>query len=118
MQIAHKIELNPNNKQRTYFAKACGTARFAYNWGLAEWNRLYEENKKLPELSRVKISGMSLKKAFNAVKKDQFPWTKEVSKYAAQQPFLDLQEAFGRFFKKLGGRPKFKKKGKSRDSFY
>ena len=61
---------------------------------------------------------MSLKKTFNAIKKEQFPWTKEVTKYAAQQPFLDLNEAFGRFFKKLGSRPKFKKKGQSQDSFY
>ena len=118
MQIAHKIELRPNNKQKTYFGKACGTARFAYNWGLAEWTRLYEENKKLPEQDRMKISGMALKKAFNAIKKEQFPWTKEVTKYAAQQPFLDLQDAFGRFFQKKGGRPTFKKKGKSRESFY
>ena len=118
MQIAHKIELKPNNKQVTYFAKACGTARFAYNWALAEWNRLYEANKNLPESDRIKISGMGLKKNFNAIKKEKFPWTKEVTKYAAQQPFLDLQEAFVRYFKKLGGRPQFKKKGKSHDSFY
>jgi putative transposase len=49
MQIAHKIELKPNNKQKTYFAKASGVARFSYNWALAEWNRIYEENKKLPK---------------------------------------------------------------------
>jgi putative transposase len=118
MQIAHKIELKPNNKQKTYFAKASGVARFSYNWALAEWNRIYEENKKLPKEERQTLSGMSLKKSFNALKKEKFPWTKEVTKYAAQQPFLDLQEAFGRFFKKLGGRPQFKKKGKANDSFY
>ena len=36
MLRAHKIRLYPNDKQVTYFAKACGTARFAYNWGLEE----------------------------------------------------------------------------------
>ena len=118
MQVAHKIELKPNNKQKTYFTKACGTARFVYNWGLAEWNRRYEESLQLPDECREKISGMSLKKVFNAIKREQFPWTAEVTKYAAQQPFLDLQEAYGRFFKRQGGRPKFKKKGKSHESFY
>ena len=118
MQTAHRIELKPNNRQRTYFAKASGVARFAYNWGLAEWNRLYEENKNLPEEARVFISGMMLKKRFNAIKKEQYPWTKEVTKYAAQQPFLDLQKAFQSFFAKTGMRPKFKKKGHCRDSFY
>lgn len=110
MQIAHKIELKPNNKQKTYFAKACGTARFAWNWALAEWEKQYQQGKK--------PSGMSLKKEFNAIKKSQFPWTKEVTKYAAQQPFLELQEAWVRFFKKQARAPKFKKKGKSTDAFY
>lgn len=36
MIVAHKIALDPNNVQATYFAKAAGTARFAYNWALAE----------------------------------------------------------------------------------
>jgi putative transposase len=31
MLIAHKIALDPNNVQATYFARASGTARFAYN---------------------------------------------------------------------------------------
>ena len=111
MQIAHKIELAPNNKQRTYFSKACGISRFAWNWGLAEWNRRWKEEG-LPS------SGMELKKAFNAIKKKEFPWTAEVTKYAAQQPFIELNKAWKRFFNKKGGKPKFKKKGKSIDSFY
>jgi putative transposase len=119
MQVAHKIELKPNNAQRTYFAKASGVSRFSYNWGLKNWQRLYEENKNIlvPE-EKHKISGMSLKKAFNGVKKEQYPWVFEVTKYAAQQPFLDLDDAFKRFFKKQGSYPKPKKKGKSVDSFY
>ena len=35
MLIAHRIALDPNNVQATYFARAAGTARFAYNWALA-----------------------------------------------------------------------------------
>ena len=30
----HIIALDPNNTQATYFKKACGVARFAYNWAL------------------------------------------------------------------------------------
>ncbi|WP_459574445.1 helix-turn-helix domain-containing protein [Cupriavidus sp. 8B] len=37
--IAHRIALDPNNVQATYLARAAGTARFAYNWALAEWKR-------------------------------------------------------------------------------
>ena len=60
MQIAHKIELNPNNKQKTYFKKASGVSRFVWNWALAEWRRLYEGNQKCAKEKRVQISGMSL----------------------------------------------------------
>ena len=42
MLTAHRIALDPNNRQATHFAKAAGTARFAYNWALAEWGRQYE----------------------------------------------------------------------------
>ena len=29
--VAHKIALDPNNQQKTYFRRAAGVARFAYN---------------------------------------------------------------------------------------
>ena len=39
MQIlrAYKTELDPNNKQRSFFQQCAGAARFVYNWGLATW---------------------------------------------------------------------------------
>ena len=41
--LAHKIELKPNKKQTTYFQKACGISRLAWNWGLANWEKQYQE---------------------------------------------------------------------------
>jgi putative transposase len=41
MIIAHRIALDLNNQQTTYGAKAAGTARFTYNWALAQWNKQY-----------------------------------------------------------------------------
>jgi putative transposase len=35
MLIAHKIALDPTAAQRIYFARAAGTARFAFNWAKA-----------------------------------------------------------------------------------
>ncbi len=32
MMLAHKIALDPNDAQETYFRKAAGVARFAYHW--------------------------------------------------------------------------------------
>jgi putative transposase len=46
MLRGHKIEMRVNNKQATYFSKACGVARVAYNWGLSEWKRQHEAGEK------------------------------------------------------------------------
>jgi putative transposase len=108
--IAHKIELKANNHQITYFKQGCGVARLAWNWGLSNWQQQYKQG--------LNPSGMSLKKEFNAIKREQFPFVYNVTKYAVQQPFLQLQEAYKRFFKNISGKPKFKKKGKTQDSFY
>jgi putative transposase len=107
--MAHKIRLEPTCKQESYFMRACGTARFAYNWALSQWITQYKAG--------LKPSGYSLKKEFNAIKGTQFPWVYEVTKYACQQPFIFLQKAFNNFFKGHARYPTFKKKG-VHDSFY
>ena len=115
MTLAHKIALDPTPDQRQAFAKACGCARVAYNWGLATAIDRWDKTGKLP-------SGFKLKKEFNAIKGELYPWIYESPKGANQQPFSNLQTAFTRAFSnKKAGRgwhpPKFKKKGQ-RDSFY
>ena len=114
ISIAHRIELKPNNKQKTYFRKAFGCARLAYNWGLAEWKRMYEAGEK--------PSGRKLRTQFNAIKKEQFPFVYEVTKCATEQPFDYLQKAFDNFFRDLKqgkvSYPQFKKKRDNEGSFY
>lgn len=114
MNIAHKIEIIPNNRQKTYFRKAFGCSRLAYNWGLAEWKRRHEKGEK--------VDAYGLKKAFNAIKKEQYPFVTEVTKYATQQPFLNLGKAFRKFFDDLKkgtvSYPQFKKKNDNEGSFY
>lgn len=41
----HIIRLDPTDKQATYFAKACGVARLAYNWALGQWQNQYQADK-------------------------------------------------------------------------
>ena len=53
MMIAHKIALKPNNRQRTYFAKACGVARLAYNWGLEMWQQQYQAQQAIKDLGKA-----------------------------------------------------------------
>jgi len=105
----HKIQLDPTCKQRVYFSKACGVARFTWNWALAKWEEAYEAGKK--------VTAFDLKKEFNLLKKQEFPWVYEVTKYASQQPFIHLQRAFQGFFSRRTKYPKRKKKW-VHDSFY
>lgn len=114
LTISHKIKLLPNNKAKTHFKKAFGCSRLAYNWGLAKWQEYYKQG--------IKKSYLDLKKEFNAIKKEKFPFVYEVSKYATQQPFLNLNLAFNKFFKDLKqgkvSYPKFKKKRENFGSYY
>src|SRR5689334_17982789 len=105
----HKIQIDPIHKQQVYFRKACGVSRFAWNWGLSKWEETYK--------SGNKTNALALKKEFNRLKEQEFPWVYEVTKYASQQPFINLQRAFQGFFSKRTKYPKYKKKG-IRDSFY
>ena len=112
--ISHKIELKPNNNAKTHFRKAFGCARLAYNWGLAKW----QENWKLG----IKASIYDIRKEFNAIKKEQFPFTYEVSSYATNQPFIYLDKAFKKYFSDLKkgkvSYPKLKKKKDNYGSYY
>jgi putative transposase len=107
---AHKIRLHPTPEQANYFARAAGTSRFVWNWALAEWNRQYEAGEK--------PTALGLKKQFNEIRREQYPWTWEVTKNASDQPFLDLGKAFTAFFEGKARRPCFKSKKKSKPSFY
>ncbi len=109
MILAHKIALDPNHAQATYFARACGVARFAYNWALAEWKRQYEAAK--ADAALPKPSQMALRRQLNAIKREQFPWMLEVTKNAPQMAIIQLGEAFNNFFKKRARYPSFRRKG-------
>ena len=112
---AHKIRLHPTPEQATYFAKAAGTARYTFNWALAEWKRQYEVG--------VKPSALTLRTLFHALRREQLPWTYDVTKCAIEGAFMDVAAAFKNFFVGLAsgrktGFPKFKSKKRSRHSFY
>lgn len=115
MMIAHKIALKPNNRQRTYFAKACGVARLAYNWGLEMWQQQYQAHKENPD--NPKPTEMSLRRQLNAIKREKFPFMLEVTKCAPQQAIKDLGKAFKNFWAGRAKYPQFRKKG-HHDSFY
>jgi len=114
---AHRIRLNPTTEQAEYLRRACGVSRFVYNWGLAEWKRQYEAGEK--------PSAMKLKKQFNAIKRDEFPFVMEVLRDACNDGFEKLGKSFSNFFSSVTGKrsgakvgfPRFKSKKRSKMSF-
>src|SRR5689334_402797 len=101
---AHKIRLNPTLEQHTYFMKAAGTARYAYNWAVAAWR----------EAEGQKPMALELKKQFNAIKP---AWTYEVTKCAAEGAFTDFAAALRNFHAGRAETPSFKKRSRGCFSF-
>ena len=108
MILAHKIRIYPNREQEQFLKKSCGVARFAYNWGLAEWQNQYKNGEK--------PTWIKLCKKFNRVKDNEFPFVKDIPAATIPQIFMNLNRSFVNFFEKRAKYPKFKKKG-SHDSF-
>jgi hypothetical protein len=65
VQLSHKIVRHPNEEQVNYFNQTCGTERFTWNCGLAEWNQRFCYGKK--------PNAYSLKREFNAIRCQQYP---------------------------------------------
>nr|WP_293059620.1 transposase [Okeania sp. SIO2B3] len=101
-------KLKLNNKQKTLLAQHAGYSRWCYNWGLSLWNAAY--------IDGYKPNARKLREVFTNHTKPLYPWMKNLSSRVYQYAFMNLGEAFKRFFQGLSKYPRFKKKGKS-DSF-
>jgi len=144
---AFKFTLDPTPTQIGTLLRHAGTARWAFNHALAakvavhqQWREqvaaLTEQG--VPEADarkqvRVPIpSKPVIQKALNQVKGDSrtgvdgvCPWWHEVNTYAFQSAFADADRAWKNWLDSLSGKragrrvgyPRFKKKGRSRDSF-
>jgi len=105
---AYKFRIYPNNEQSVFLAKCFGCSRFVYNHFLRVTTDIYAESKKswrYKEWAKLLIS-----------LKSEFEWLTEVNSQSLQQTLKDLESAFTRFFKKLGGFPTLKKRS-NRQSF-
>ena len=102
--LAHKIRLHPTPDQIQYFKQAAGTTRMVWNWALDVWNQ--------QEVAGQHPNAYALKKQFNTIKYQQFPWLHTMHRDAHSQPFADLGEAWRRFLTGQNDRPVVKKKAK------
>lgn len=117
---AYRFALDPNPGQERALRSHAGAARFAWNWGLAACLDRYGAERRW-------YSGAELHKRWNQVKKADpgLAWWEQNSKCAYQEAFRDLDRALREFIKSVKGErrgrrlgfPRFKKRGKCRDSF-
>src|SRR6266516_4101294 len=117
----YRTELDLNNKQKTACLKHAGTARYAYNFGLARKIEAYKKGEQVP-------TAIDLHRELNKLKQTELSWMYEVSKCAPQEALRDVDRAYDNFFRKVKlkkqgkykgklGFPKFKKKSKGIGSF-
>src|ERR1017187_9756594 len=117
---AYRFALDPSPAQERALRSHAGAARFGWNWGLGKCRERYAAERKW-------YSGAELHKLWNAEKKagPALSWWAENSKCAYQESFRDLDRALRDFAgSKRGERkgrrlgfPRFKKRGRCRDSF-
>jgi putative transposase len=117
---AYRFALDPAPAQEQMLWSHAGAARFAWNWGLARCMERHAAEGKW-------YSGIDLHKLWNTEKKADpaLAWWGENSKCAYQEAFRDLDRALRDFIKSKNGQrkgrrlgfPRFKKRGRCRDSF-
>ncbi len=120
---AFRYELKVNKKQQTALYRHAGAARFTYNWGLTRRQEIFHNNIGNKRFANA----ISLHRELNQLKKtEDYAWLYSVSKCAPQEGLRNLDTAFSNFFtdrkkpvsdRRGVGFPRFKKKGRSRDSF-
>lgn len=144
---AYRFALDPTGSQQAALNQHAGAARWAYNHALATKAEAHQRRQlQIDELvtigysehqarkqATVRVPSQAvIKKTWNRFKGDEqagiagiCPWWRAVSTYAFQSAFRDADQAWQNFFDSLSGKragrrvgmPRFKSKGRARDSF-
>ena len=104
--FVHKTRIHVNNQQANFFRGCAGFRRVAYNWALAHIKTAWEEREERISTGKADI-------AFNAIKRDEYPWAYEYPSCVGQQAIMDLRKGYDAFFRRVKkgenpGYPKFK----------
>lgn len=102
MVVSEKFKLNPTEEQRQYFVRACGIARFTWNWAFYE----YKDAKARGE----RANWAAIQRKFTVVKAEKFNFVSEVTKSAYQVAFQDLRQTITAYYTTKRNNPKSKVK--------
>ena len=102
---AFKFRLYPTYEQEIFFSKTFGCCRFVYNKMLAERKESYESTGEPSSRTPAEL-------------KKEFPFLEEVDSFSLASEWMNLNKAYGNFFRdKKVGFPKFKSKKNDRKSY-
>jgi putative transposase len=107
MLKSFKYSINPTKEQQELIAKSFGCARFVYNWGLNLKTENYSKGIKLTCFDTINQM---------AILKKELVWLREAHSQIPQMSLRNLDNAYTKFFKKIGKFPKFKSK-RNKQSF-
>ena len=102
MLKAFKLRLYPNQVQREQIDITINHCRFLWNLMLDMQNTRYETNQ-----NAKFVTGYDMNLLVPTLKRE-YKWLKEADSTALQESNAQLDTAFYRFFKKIGGYPRFK----------
>lgn len=118
MMLSKKIRLKPTPEQEMLFWKHVGATRWAYNYYIAENQRVYAEYLVHDKQRKSFLSSNDVKKQITQMKKTTHTWLSELSSQAIAWSVNNAEKSYKCWFKGQVGRPKFKSKHKSTPSFY
>ena len=119
MLTGKMIRLIPTPEQELLFWKSAGVARWAFNFYLAENNRIYQEYLDNGKKGPKSISEGKVRKYINNVlKPTTHTWLADVGSNVMKQAVKEADRAVKDYRKGLRGKPRFKSKRKSKVSFY
>jgi putative transposase len=100
----YKFRVNPTEDQQSFFAKSFGGCRFV-------WNYVLNTKKDAYLFGGVNLNFSDTSNGLTLIKKlEGLEWLNEINSQSIQQELRKLDVAYSRFFKKIGGFPKFKSK--------
>lgn len=112
MFLSIKVQLLPNNYQKTRLIQIASVSRFAYNWALSTQIENHKNGGTF-------LNDLELRRRFTQLKKqEEYKWLNNYSNNVTKQAIKDCCEAYKRFFNKISGYPKFKTKKHSVPSFH
>ena len=94
MYRAHKIRIDCTKEQHSLLMQTAGCARYAYNWGLEKWGKMYEAWK--ADSSLEKPSRYSVSRLWTLEKPE---WADKTARDPVTCAFINLGTSFKNFFR-------------------